>query len=136
MSTRAIIAVAEEIKGYSTVWVWNDGSPDCLGRELRNFFYDEASIQELLELHSVSCICNETVKKDLMTDFPERFGGDDPEAEFIQFSNGEYAVMDGNDGVIVVGKAPYGHMDTIEEMLAQDLNYVYVFEDGKWTTYK
>ena len=135
MSTRAIIAVPEE-KGFSTVWVWSDGMPDNLGRELRNYFTDKASIQELLELHSVSCICGEQVKKDLMTDFPERFGGDDPEAKFLQFSNGRYALMDGNDGNIVVGKAPYGHMDTIEEMLGQDLNYVYVFEDGKWKTYK
>lgn len=135
MSTRAIVAVAEE-KGFSTVWVWNDGMPDSLGRELRTYFMDKASIQELLELHSVSSICGEKMKKDLMTDFPERFGGDDPYAKFIQLSNGRYALMDINDGNIVVGKAPYGHMDTIEEMLGQDLNYVYVFEDGHWKTYK
>ena len=39
-------------------------------------------------------------------------------------------------GGVVAGAEPDGYFKTIDEMLEQDLNYVYVFEDGKWKTYK
>lgn len=135
MSTRAIIAVPRSNGGYVTAWNWNDGMPDSLGRELRTYFMDKTSIQELLDLHSFSCICGEKLKKELMDEFPENYQGEKA-SRFIKLSNNRYILMQPHQGVVVAGAEPDGYFKTIDEMLEQDLNYVYVFEDGKWKTYK
>ena len=44
--------------------------------------------------------------------------------------------MHSNDGKVIAGKGKHGFFNTLNEMLGQDLNYVYVFENGKWKTYK
>ena len=135
MSTRAIIALLKSNGGYSTAWNWNDGMPSNLGHELRTYFTDKASIQELLELHSFSIVCGDKEKKQLIDRFPEQYKGENA-SKFIKLSNNRNVLMHNYMGEIVEGKAPDGHFDTIDEMLQCDINYVYAFEDGKWTTYK
>lgn len=134
MSTRAIVAIPQK-GGYVTAWCWNDGMPDSLGRELRTYFMDKASIQELIELHSFSTVCGEKLKKELMTEFPQQYEGEKA-GKFVKLSNNRYALMWTNNGNVVAGAEPDGFFKTIDEMLGQDINYVYVFEDGKWITYK
>jgi len=135
MSTRAIIAVPKPNGGFATAWNWNDGMPDSLGRELRTYFMDRNSIQELLDLHSFQCVCGDKLKKELMTAFPKQFEGDKADY-FVTLSNNRKVLMAPHNGGVVDGREPDGHFDTIEDMLGCDINYVYVFEEGKWKTYK
>ncbi len=125
MSTRAIIALPTS-KGFITSWCWNDGSPNNLGRELRKYFKDEDDVRQLLRLHSFSSIWGPRTIKEAMSD------GDTA----VVLSNLRFVLMHPYNGKVVAGKGKHGYFRTLEEMLGQDLNYVYVFEDGKWKTYK
>ena len=44
----------------------------------------------------------------------------------IVLSNLRYVLMHPHNGQVVAGKGKYGFFDSLEEMLGQDLNYVYV----------
>ena len=125
MSTRAIIALPAK-KGYNTAWCWNDGGPESLGRELRKYFTDEECVRQLVNLHSFSSIRGPRTVAEVMSD----------EDTAVVLGNLRYALMHPHDGKVVAGKGEHGHFKDIKEMLEQDLNYVYVFEDGKWKTYK
>ena len=125
MSTRAIIALPTS-KGFITAWCWNDGGPGCLGRELREHFKTEDDVRQLLRLHSFSSILGPRTINDVMSD-------DD---KAVVLSNLRYVLMHSYNGKVVVGSGKHGYFKTIKEMLEQDLNYVYVFENGKWKTYK
>ena len=117
MSTRAIIALPTS-KGFITSWCWNDGGPNNLGRE--------GDVRQLLRLHSFSSIWGPRTIKEVMSD------GDTA----VVLSNLRFALMHPYNGKVVAGKGKHGYFRTLEEMLGQDLNYVYVFENGKWKTYK
>lgn len=133
MSTRAIIALEKPEGGYSTAWCWNDAYPDFLGFELRHYFKTPETIQELLNLHSFGIVCGKKEKENLDK---TNICHDGQEARFIKLSNKRYVLMHNYQGNIVEGQAPDGHFETIDDMLQCDLNYVYVFSGGKWTTYK
>lgn len=125
MSTRAIIALPSP-KGFITSWCWYDGGPSILGRELREYFKDESDVRQLLRLHSFSSILGpRAFKKFIMSD------GDTA----VVLSNLRVVLMHPDDGKVVAGKGKHGYFKTLGEMLGQDLNYVYVFKDGKWKTY-
>ena len=130
MSTRAIIAIPVK-GGFETAWNWNDGSPMNLGRELRRYFKTKDQVKELITLHSFSTICGNKEKKELLHLFPNYTTEDN----FIKLSNNRYALQRDYDGHVVVGKEN-GFFESIKEMLEQDLNYVYVFKNGEWKTYK
>ena len=51
-------------------------------------------------------------------------------------SNSRVALMHPYCGKVVAGRGRHGYFRTVEEMLGQDLNYVYIFENGKWKIYK
>lgn len=125
MSTRAIIALPTP-KGFITAWCWNDGSPNNLGRELREHFKTENGVRQLLRLHSFSSIWGPRTINDVMSD------GD----KAVALSNSRYVLMHSYNGKVVTGSGKNGYFRTLEEMLGQDLNYVYVFDKGKWKTYK
>ena len=125
MSTRAIVALPTS-KGFITAWCWNDGGPNNLGRELKRYFKEEDSVRQLINLHSFSSLWGPRTITSCMSD------GDTA----IVLSNLRYVLMHPHNGQVVAGKGKYGFFDSLEEMLGQDLNYVYVFEDGRWNTYK
>jgi hypothetical protein len=131
MSTRAIIALPVttdngEVIGYETAWCWNDGSPGDLGAELRRYFKTEETVKELLKLHSFSSIWGPKMGiLDVMN------VGD----ECVMLSNNRLVLMHPHNGSVVAGQDERGFFATILEMVQQDLNYVYTFEDGKWTTH-
>lgn len=128
MSTRAIIALPID-GGYETAWNWNDGSPSSLGTELRRYFKTEEQVRELIKEHSFSIICGKKDKDDLIQNYGTA------EEEFKKLSNNRYILQHNRDGGVVEG-GENGFIKTINEMLKYDLNYVYVFENGKWKTYK
>lgn len=131
MSTRAIIAVPTP-KGFITAWNWNDGHPENLGAELRRHFKTKSQVMELINAHSFSIICSKAYKEELTELFPNQ----NPEESYKLLSNGRYIKQYRHHGRVVAGSGKYGFFRTLEEMLGQDLNYVYVFKNGKWETYK
>ena len=129
MSTRAIIALPAK-DGYETAWCWNNGGPSNLGRELRRYFKSEELVRKLIGEHSFSTVLGPYGLADIMSKFQE----DDD--KIICLPNARFVLKHGCQGGVVAGKAPDGHFGSIEEMLQEDLNYIYVFENGKWKTYK
>lgn len=123
MSTRAIIALPVG-KGYETAWCWNDGGPDNLGYELRRYFKDEASVRQLIKEHSFSTIVG-----------PRTIIGYMREGDKCICLSNRFLLKHPYDGKVVEG-GKNGFFQTVDEMLQCDLNYVYVFENGKWKTYK
>ena len=44
--------------------------------------------------------------------------------------------MHPHNGKVVAGKGEFGYFKSVKEMLEEDINYVYVFKNGKWEMYK
>ena len=130
MSTRAIVAIPVK-DGYETAWCWNDGSPSNLGQELRKYFKTQAQVRELIKEHSFSFVCGKKFKKEMLEQFPEQV----TENNFKLLSNKRYVLQHNHDGKVVCG-GENGFFTTIQEILEHDLNYVYVFENYRWKTYK
>lgn len=125
MSTRAIIALPTE-GGYNTAWCWNDGGPQNLGRELRTYFKEEWLVKLLIEEHSFSSIWGpKTIKEYMLKDDTA-----------VVLPNVRFLLKHPHNGKVVAGSGEYGFFSDVKEMLEQDINYVYVFENGKWKTYK
>jgi len=134
MSTRAIISIPTA-KGFKTAWCWCDGFPSSLGRTLRNKFKTEALANELINYHSFESVMTANEHIDFKKWRKEAKISFDNE-KFIKLSNGCFIHMHAHHGKTVTGSGKYGFFRTIKEMLEQDLNYVYVFENGKWKMYK
>ncbi len=136
MSTRAIIAVPTA-KGYKTSWNWCDSFPDDLGKTLRTKFTTKNLVDELISYHSFEAVYTRSEFESYVRWRAENLIHSDGK-RFIELSNGCVLSMDIHHGKTVAGSGKYGFFRTIDEMLEQDLNYVYVFEteSGKWKTYK
>lgn len=130
MSTRAIIAMPVK-NGFETAWCWNDGGPANLGAQLRQHFKTEKDVEELIKLHSFSSIIGPQALTDLIVN--GYFAADD---RVERLNNNRLILKHKHDGDVIAGTGENGFFENIEEMLNQDLNYVYVFRDGKWVTYK
>ena len=130
MSTRAIIALPV-MGGFETAWCWNDGGPANLGAELRRYFTTEKDVRQLIDEHSFSTILGPRHIEECMNK------GDTAVAIPVNASSSlRFALKHPHDGSVVEGKGKYGFFKSISDMLECDLNYVYVFENGKWKTYK
>ncbi len=126
MSTRAIIALRTE-DGYETCWNWNDGDPNNLGRELRTYFKEESDVRSLVQIKSFSTIFGPRTISDYMQQ---------PGDTAVCLPNRRFLLLHPHQGSVVDGKGDAAFFKTIDDMLQCDVNYVYVFEDGKWVTYK
>ena len=134
MSTRAIIAVPTA-KGYKTAWCWCDGFPDQLGKTLRTKFKTKELVDELINHHSFEALRTKKEHEDFL-DWKEKENIHLADESFIELSNGCFLSMPSHTGKTVAGIGRYAFFRNIEDMLDQDLNYVYVFKDGKWVTYR
>ena len=136
MGTRAIIATSTA-RGYKTAWCWLDGFPDILGRKLRTKFNTTELANELINYHSFESLMSPNECKAFVS-WREKAGVSCDDDSFIELSNGCILHMYPHHGKIVAGNGKYGFFKNIEEMLEQDINYVYVFdpERKKWKTYK
>ena len=133
MSTRAIIALPTE-KGYITAWRWCDGDPATTGVELRKYFKDEKLVRELIYCHSFDGIWGPSVLKDEGIMMSVSSG-----IKFLRkLSNGRYITQTPHMGNVVAGTGKYGFFRDVEEMLAQDINYLYIFNPKtcEWKTLK
>lgn len=125
MSTRAIIALPTP-KGFITAWCWNDGDPKHLGRELRKYFREENTIRRLLSLRSFNSIWGPRTIKQVMQ----------KEDDDVVLINSRCVLIGPHGGKVIAGRGKHAFFKSLNEMLGQDRDYVYVFKDGKWTTYK
>lgn len=125
MSTRAIIALPVR-DGYETAWCWNDGGPSNLGAELRRYFKTKEDVRFLINEHSFSNILGPRTIGDYVRG----------NARGIYLPNGRWILQYPYQGKVVEGTGEMGFFKGIPEMLECDLDYVYVFRNGKWTTYK
>jgi hypothetical protein len=136
MSTRAIIAVPTA-KGYKTAWCWCNGFPEAIGKTLKTKFTTKAHTEELDSYHSFQTV-HTRVEHNRHITWRKKENIHFEDDKFIELSNGCFLMMQLHNGKTVAGSGKYGFFRTIDEMLEQDLNYVYVFEteSGKWKTYK
>ena len=133
MSTRAIIALPTA-KGYITAWRWCDGDPATTGAELRKYFKNEETVRELIYSHSFDGIWGPSVLKDASIMKAVSSGI----KSLKKLSNGRYLTQAPHMGKVVAGAGKYGFFKDTEEMLAQDINYLYVFNPKTcgWKTLK
>ena len=124
MSTRAIIALPTPT-GFITTWCWNDGNPNNLGYELKRYFKEEKYVRQLISLHSFSSIWGPREINDVMSD-----------GDTLIALNSRCVLMHPHNGKVVAGKGEFGYFKSVKEMLEEDINYVYVFKNGKWEMYK
>ncbi len=133
MSTRAIVAIPTK-GGYKTAWCWNNGYPDSLGTKLRRKFKTEEDINELINLHSFECLYSKReAERRINSGYDWSLGHP---IYYVRLYNNMHVLMEEHNGKVVAGRGPDGFFKDIDEMLEQDLNYVYVFENGKWKTYE
>ena len=135
MSTRAIIAVPTA-KGYRTAWVWNDAFPNDLGKKLKTKFNTEQLVKELISYVSFGSVVTKKEKEDYEKSFADDMKNSNAFGYFKELSNGLFLHIYPHNGKPVVGSGRYAFIKTIDEMLGQDLDYVYVFNNGEWETYK
>lgn len=131
MSTRAIIAIPVT-GGYETCWCWYDAYPSDLGAQLRNFFKTAEQVKELISVHSFGGMYGKIAMTQMRRAYPTYAGTD----KWYKLSNNRYLSMsDKSSGTVIGGEGENGFYKSIQDMLGEDINYVYVFEDGHWTTY-
>ena len=124
--------VAQEISGgnYISLWV-RYGDPKLLGQALKKHFKTSVDVSSLISERSVTAV-------------------EGPKTGFqgeLTRNNGTYRKPIGKGSVLVnkekgdgVQKAgipgTYGGFSSLEELLNSDVQYVYVFSNGKWKTYQ
>ena len=129
MSTRAIIATPTE-NGYVGAWNWYDSFPNVLGRKLQSNFKTLEQAKELISYKAFGSIytAEEKAEYDEKTTIFNNcieISGVSKKPLYLSYIG------------IDIEKHPFPyHFDSIADMLEQDINYVYVFENGKWVTYK
>ena len=125
MSTRAIIAIPTE-NGYTGAWNWYDSFPNVLGRILRSNFKTLEQAEKLISYKAFGSIYTAKEKAEI-----------DKLNNYIEISGNSKKPLFLSHIGVDIEKHPFPyHFDSIADMLAQDINYVYVFENGKWNTYK
>lgn len=124
MSSRAIIA--NSIKnGYFSSWCWVNGDPVNIGKILRTNFITRDDIEELISYKSILGIF-----KDPSEDNHEFLTG-----SFAKLKNGLYVKYDDGMDTVVSGGLN-GFFPTIATMMNENVQFIYVFDDGDWKTYQ
>ena len=138
MSTRAIFAKQLEDGKYLGGWQWNDGN--IIPSELTKRISTLAEAELLISLGEWRCLMNRNEKNEHIK-FCESLNKNNPkhyaEEEKPKFQKiGKYYVLLKNHKSVEFNKPQI--YDSIEDMLGQDVNYVYVFDTmvNKWIKHK
>lgn len=123
MNNRAIIAL-EIRNGYFSLWSWVNGSPEDIGAYLYKYFRTDEEVTELLSYKSIFGIYI-----DPSEDKHKKVAG-----KFARLSNGLYVKYDDGYDKNVAGGFN-GFFRSLQDMLAQDISYLYAFRDGMWHSY-
>ena len=124
MSSRAIIASSIK-NGYFSSWCWVNGDPVNIGKILRTNFMEQDEIEELISYKSILGIF-----KDPSEDNHEFLTG-----SFAKLKNGLYVKYDDGMDTVVSGGLN-GFFPTISTMLKENVQFIYVFDEGTWKTYQ
>ena len=126
MSTRAIVGVELPNGNIVGGWQWSDGFPNSLGYILRKYFVSEKDVKELFEYGEWSVLRTKRQQKEY-----EKWCVENaiyPDTQYSQLSNGIFVATASHH------KKGIQRWKDRKDALGQDLNYVYLFKDGKWET--
>ena len=119
MSTHSDSAIIMKTKiGYAGIYCHYDGYPSCVGKILQENYQDESKVKELIALGDISSL-----------------------EKLVNPESGKHSYNDPQPGVTVAYYRDRGDIGcetkigfSIKQVEDQiDNEYVYVFEDGKWT---
>lgn len=124
MNTRAIIAYRIP-GGFFSLWCWFDGEALKLGDILRTYFTTDDDVKELLYYKSILGIVRNPsdIKDPVMA------------SKYFPLRNGCWVRIDDGYDKSVVGSTN-GFVKSIDEFLAEDISFLYVYDWGNWTVYK
>lgn len=124
MSNRALIA-RRITNGYFSAWCWINGEPGNMGEILRAYFTSDEYVDELVSYKSILGIF-----KDPSDDNNKNIDG-----SYKQLKNGFYVKYDDGEKTVVSGGRD-GFFPTITIMMNEYVQFVYIYDDGKWITYR
>lgn len=127
MSTRAIIGIKRTDGTIIGSWNWKDGYD--IKNDLERDFKTLADVNFLLELGMFSTIYSKKEFEDFVT-WAAKENIDISDKRVVNY--GKSIILQDKHHV---DREP-GEYKDIEEVLSQDINIVYMFENGKWTTYR
>lgn len=127
MSTRAIIGVRNNQGGITGAWCWNDGYN--IFNDLKRDFSSDAGIDYILNMGMFNTIFSEKEAEEFKS-WRKENGIEVNETEFFHFGN----------SVILQDKRYRDrvaeHYKDLDEVLGQDINVAYIYENGKYEVYK
>ncbi|MBQ6520285.1 MAG: hypothetical protein IJI14_16335 [Anaerolineaceae bacterium] len=124
MSSRALI-VRTIKNGYFSSWCWANGDPEIIGEILRTRFKTDDDVDELLTYKSIFGIFNDP-EEDTHKNIP---------GSFAQLQNGLYVKYDDGKNTVVSGGL-YGFFPSLTTLMQESVQFVYIYNDGNWITYK
>ena len=116
MSTRAIVGYKRSDGTVVGAWCWNDGYD--IKNDLKRDFKSLLDVNFLLEVGMFSTIYSKKENIDI--------------SDKIFTNYGKSIIMQDKHHI---GRDPEEYKD-MEEVLGQDINVVYLFEDGEWKEYR
>ena len=125
MSTRCLIAIKEKNGAYKSIYCHNDGYPEGVGDTLETYYVNPDKIEDLMDLGDISSLGSSLNFKNPNDYFknPSKYFADNGTTDYNRWRD------EGTEAVISLN---------IEELRqnAKDCcsEYLYIFEDGKWTT--
>ena len=127
MSTRAIVGYKRSDGTVVGAWCWNDGYD--IKNDLKRDFKSLLDVNFLLEAGMFSTIYSKKEYEDFVS-WAKKENIDISDKVFTNY--GKSIIMQDKHHI---GREP-GEYKDMEEVLGQDINVVYLFEDGEWKEYR
>ena len=124
MASRALIARCIT-NGFFSSWCWVNGDPINTGEMLRKYFKSDEEVDELISYKSILGIF-----KDPADDNNKNISG-----IYTKLKNGLYLKHDDGEKIVVSGGRD-GFFPSLSTMMKESVQYIYVFDNGSWITYK
>ena len=127
MSTRAIIGVRNNQGGITGAWCWSDGYD--IFNDLKRDFSSDAGIDYILNMGMFSTIFSKKEAEEFKS-WRKENGIEVDETEFFNYGNSVIL----QDKIYRDREAE--HYKDLDEVLDQDINVAYIYENGKYEIYK
>lgn len=127
MSTRAIVGYKRIDGTIVGAWNWNDGYD--IKNDLKRDFKSLLDVEFILEVGMFSTIYSQKEYEDFV-EWAKAEGIDISDKVFTKY--GKSIISQDKHHI---GREPVEYKD-IEDVLAQDINVAYIFEDGEWKEYR
>ena len=127
MSTRAIVGFKRADETIVGAWNWNDGYD--IKNDLKRDFKSLLDVNFIIEIGMFSTIFSQKEYEDFV-EWAKTENIDISDKVFIKY--GKSIIMQDKHHI---DREPVEYKN-MEEVLAQDINVAYIFEDGEWKTYR